>query len=202
MSYFPFFVDIKNKNFLLVGGGSTALRKAEVLSGFGCKIHVVSPKIDEKIKSLTPLCVQKEFNQTDLEGIDFAIAATDSSETNSLVSRLCKEKNIPVNSVDSPEECTFFFPAIYKNKEVVAGISTGGQSPLTASKIRRHLEETLPQTTGDAAKNLGMLRERMKKDIPRFESRKKACDELYDLFISGNTGKDEIDKILNKYISR
>ena len=32
MAYFPFYIDIENKNILVVGGGTVALRKIEKLS--------------------------------------------------------------------------------------------------------------------------------------------------------------------------
>ena len=34
MAYFPFYIDIENKNILVVGGGTVALRKIEKLSPF------------------------------------------------------------------------------------------------------------------------------------------------------------------------
>ena len=43
MSYFPFFIDIKDKPCLVVGGGMVALRKIEKLLPFGVEITVVSP---------------------------------------------------------------------------------------------------------------------------------------------------------------
>ena len=45
MSYFPMFVELKEKKCLIVGGGRIALRKAEALSDFGAEILVEAPEI-------------------------------------------------------------------------------------------------------------------------------------------------------------
>ena len=42
MSYFPFFMDVTDKQCLVVGGGEVALRKVEKLLLFDCKIKVCS----------------------------------------------------------------------------------------------------------------------------------------------------------------
>ena len=57
-------------------------------------------------------------------------------KVNRQVSALCREKRIPVNAVDMQEECTFIFPALIKEKEIVVGISTGGSSPTIAQYLK------------------------------------------------------------------
>ena len=50
MAYFPMFVDIKKKKCLIVGGGTVALRKVQVLLDFGADVVVVAPEVISKIK--------------------------------------------------------------------------------------------------------------------------------------------------------
>ena len=52
MSYFPLFVDLKDKNILIVGGGNVAFRKIVKLLPFEAKITIVSPKICSEIAEL------------------------------------------------------------------------------------------------------------------------------------------------------
>ena len=70
MAYFPFFADIKNKKFLVVGGGKTALRKIKTLVGFGCECIVIAPQINEEIYSLASFAENRNFEEKDLENID------------------------------------------------------------------------------------------------------------------------------------
>lgn len=45
MAYFPLFVDLKDKNILVIGGGKVAFRKVLKLIPFEAKIIIVSPEI-------------------------------------------------------------------------------------------------------------------------------------------------------------
>lgn len=112
MAYFPFYIDIENKNILVVGGGTVALRKIEKLSHFKPSITVVSPKICREILKFNVKAVEREFDDNDLNGAFCVISATDNEQVNSHIFELCKEKNILVNTVDDKEKCGFIFPAL------------------------------------------------------------------------------------------
>lgn len=112
MAYFPFYIDIENKNILVVGGGTVALRKIEKLSPFKPSITVVSRKICEEILKFNVKAVEREFYDNDLNGAFCVISATDNEQVNSHIFELCKEKNILVNTVDDKEKCGFIFPAL------------------------------------------------------------------------------------------
>ena len=124
MSYFPFFMEIAGKGCLIAGGGSVALRKAEKLLPFGVRIMAVAPMFCEEFRELDGVRrVERPFMPEDLEGMMFVIGATNDSAVNAEISRLCRERGIPVNIVDDRENCTFFFPALVKRGDFVAGFS-------------------------------------------------------------------------------
>ena len=50
--YFPLFIDISNKTFLVVGAGNIAARRILKLKEFGCKIIVVAKSIVVTIMDL------------------------------------------------------------------------------------------------------------------------------------------------------
>ena len=52
MPYFPVFVDLKDKEVVVVGGGKVAERKIEKLLIFEPRIRVISPKITKGIRDL------------------------------------------------------------------------------------------------------------------------------------------------------
>jgi precorrin-2 dehydrogenase/sirohydrochlorin ferrochelatase len=41
--YYPIFMDLRAKQVLVVGGGSVALRKVQILLKHGALVHLVSP---------------------------------------------------------------------------------------------------------------------------------------------------------------
>ena len=66
MAYFPMFVDIKKKKCLIVGGGTVALRKVQVLLDFGADVVVVAPEVISKIKEYPVTVYQRNFEKEDL----------------------------------------------------------------------------------------------------------------------------------------
>lgn len=201
MSYFPFFMEIKDKECLVVGGGVVALRKIEKLLPFGVKITVVSPAFCsevEEMEGITRIC--RKFEKGDINGMLFVIGATDDEAVNGKISALCREKNIPVNIVDDPKKCTFFFPALVKKGEFVAGFSTGGGSPLAARYIRKKVEDAVPEGFEKVVELLSAVREQVKAEIPDIRKRENVFKEIFALALEkeGNVTETEIEEILRK----
>ena len=183
MAYFPFFVDIKNKKCVVVGGGRVALRKIQKLLPFGVKIYVVGTKICTEIKNTeTIIFTEKEFSDNDIFMADFVISATDNEKLNAHIFDLCKQKNIPVNTVDDKDKCTFIFPALAVKDDVCAGICTGGKSPLAARKLKEYLYEIMDDDFCGAVNFLGSMRDRIKTEIKGENNRRAAFEMLWDLY--------------------
>ena len=201
MSYFPFFIEIKDQNCLVVGGGIVALRKIEKLLSFGVRITVVSPAFCpeiEEMKGITRIC--RTFEKSDVEGMLFVIGATDDEGVNGEISDLCKGRNIPVNIVDDPKKCTFFFPALVKQGEFVAGFSTGGGSPLAAQYIRQKVEGAVPVGFDKVVEVLSAVREQVKAEIPDIRKREKVFRQIFALALEkeGSITETEIREIIRK----
>lgn len=201
MSYFPFFMEIKEQKCLVVGGGMVALRKIEKLLPFGVEITVVSPAFCmeiEEMEGISRIC--RKFEPVDVEGNLFVIGATDEEGVNGEISALCRERNIPVNIVDDPEKCTFFFPALVKQGEFVAGFSTGGGSPLAAQYIRRKVEESVPEGFDRVVEIMAEIRGRIKAEIPDIKERERILKEIFALALAkaGNISATEIEEIIRK----
>ena len=201
MSYFPFFMEIKDKECLVVGGGMVALRKIEKLLPFGVKITVVSPAFCSEIEELEGIDrICRRFEREDIEGKMFVIGATDNEAVNRDIAVLCREKNIPVNIVDDPKKCTFFFPALVKEGEFVAGFSTGGGSPLAAQFIRKKVEDAVPEGFGQVVEVLSSVREQVKAEIHDIRKREKEFKEIFALALekAGNITEKEMNEIIRK----
>lgn len=174
MAYFPFFVDIEGKRWLIAGGGAVSLRKAGDLLPYGAVVQVVSPDMAAGLAELKAcaeygdrlqLCVRK-FEDSDLEDADFVIAATSDSGLNSRISQMCRDRRIPVNVVDVKDQCSFIFPSIVRKEPVVVGISTGGMSPVIARYLKARIGTVIPGGLGPFTAQLGGYRERIKALFP------------------------------------
>jgi len=145
VSYFPFFVELEQKEGLVVGGGVTALRKVQKLLPYGPRLTVVSPVFHREIEQLPELeLLRRPFDPALLEGRFFVIAATDDPELNHRIARLCRQRGILVNVVDSRADCTFLFPALVKRGDLTVGISTGGASPSAAVWLKEQIGALVP----------------------------------------------------------
>lgn len=214
MAYFPFYIDINNKVCVVIGGGRIAHRKIEILSEFGATIIVIATGICDEIYDLKKtydlknksgiqqiILKMREFLDEDILEGDFVVAATDDTILNSHISELCKMNNKLVNVVDVKEECSFVFPAIIKQEELVIAISTGGNSPAMAAKIKQEIKEFIPVYYSALIELLGEYREYIKNEVQIPEHRKLVYQELIQLaeVTKGNINKDEIHNIIKKF---
>ncbi len=197
MGYFPFFVDVENQNCLVVGGGVVALRKIEKLLPFNPNITVVSPKVHKEILSIENIdIIKRKFDFNDLKEKSFVITATDDKVLNKEIYNSCEENNIPVNTVDDKDNCSFIFPALAKNKGVTVAISTSGKSPLYAKYLRKKIE-SLIQDSESIVDNLSKYREKIKNEISLEENRKVAFEKLLEHSLSNESITDDlVDKII------
>ncbi len=190
MAYFPFYMDITDKLWIIAGGGNIALHKLELLAQFGATMTVIAPDIHEDIRLLQQgmrqgnyklEILEREFEDSDLLKAEYVIAATDDDQLNSHIARLCRELDKPVNVVDVKDECSFIFPAILKQENLVAAISTGGNSPALAARLRQDMAAVMPGYYGALNELLGRHREIIKQQITDPKARRKLYQEAIAL---------------------
>ena len=143
--YFPMFIDLTDRKIFVAGGGRIARRRIEALVKFGADIHVAAPRVCTEIALLAEegkiKILLREYRPSDLDGMDFAIAATDDREVNRAVYEECRKRGIPVNVADDKTLCDFYFPALVLTDDVVIGIGSGGESPGRVKEVRQRIEK-------------------------------------------------------------
>ena len=167
MAYFPFFMDLEGREGLILGGGTVALRKIRALLPYGPRLTVAAPEILPEIEALPGLTLlRRAFEPAMLEGKFFAVAATDSRESNRAAAALCRERGVLVNAVDDKDQCSFLFPALVKRGGLSIGVSTAGASPSAAAWVRRRIAGLLPEDFGDLLAYLAALRPLVRERVP------------------------------------
>ena len=143
--YFPMFIDLTDRKIFVAGGGRIARRRIEALVKFGADIHVAAPQVCPEIALLAEegkiRILLREYRPSDLDGMEFAIAATDDREVNRAVYAECRKRGIPVNVADDKTLCDFYFPALVLTDDVVIGIGSGGESPGRVKEVRQRIEK-------------------------------------------------------------
>lgn len=205
MSYFPMFIELKNRRCLVVGGGRIALHKVKVLEDFGAEVTVAAPEILPEIRERADvICREKKFDLADLDGQELVVAATDDAKLNSRVSEACRRAGIPVNAVDQVQDCDFIFPAYLKEGEVVAAFSSGGQSPALTQYLKEQMRPVMTPLLGELAARLGEIRELVRQRTRNESERKRIYQELLretlerESVFSGEEAEETIQKITGR----
>jgi len=182
MPFFPLFVNLSQKEILVVGGGEVATRKVEKLLPFGGKITVVAPKVTKKLKKLAKegkiKLKRRKFLTGDLKNKSLAVVAVDDLNLQRKIFKLCTKRGIPCNTVDSPRYCSFIFPALVVRGDLVIGISTGGKAPALSKEIARLIDKTLPPNTEEVLNRLYGERRKRRKGKKRREFLKRLAKDL------------------------
>ena len=136
-NFFPIFVDLSDKNILIIGAGKVAFRKISTLLETGAYITVFAKQIKEK--EITKLLfdkpniqlIMKEVDEKSLDEIItnkyvLVIAGTDDKELNSAIVKCCNKKNILVNNITSTDDMSARFCSVIDEKDCSIGISAKG----------------------------------------------------------------------------
>src|SRR3569833_3790825 len=164
MDYLPLFLQLRSQPVVVVGGGRGAVRKVDLIRRSGARVTVVAPELREELHKLAlsgafflfVLCFAVEY--LDHEAAVLVIAATDNHEVNVAVSEAARARRIPVNVVDDPALSTVFFPAIVDRSPIIVAVSSGGESPVLARRVREQIESLLPGKLGALARFMGERR--------------------------------------------
>ena len=190
MAYFPIMVDLCGKRVLIVGGGETAARKAAQLQDFGAEIIVVAKELKAAFPKEASIIV-RSFQSSDIEDNDsdifLVIAATDDREVNQEVSGLSKKYRIPVNVVDDEPLCSFTFPAVIREDDVVVSVSSGGKSPLVTQYVKKRIKEILPPDIGYINEEMGRLRKKTRETVTDQKKRREIYKEALSNLLNKNS---------------
>tara|TARA_B100000035_G_scaffold284375_1_gene267251 strand:+ start:1041 stop:2444 length:1404 start_codon:yes stop_codon:yes gene_type:complete len=178
MKYFPFFLQLNKLPCLIIGGGSVAERKLDLLIKANADITLVAPEFTDYILDLSQKhnikCLKKEYSENLLnqKKYKFVISATNNISLNEQVAKDCDAHNIIVNVVDQPDICDFIFPSILERGDITIAVSTGGASPVLARVLRTKLETMVPASYGKLAKIVSDNRLRVREKMKKFSSNK------------------------------
>jgi precorrin-2 dehydrogenase/sirohydrochlorin ferrochelatase len=160
---------MKGRPCLVVGGGNIALEKIRVLLDCETAVRAVAPEVLSEIDQMARdgkivLC-RKEYAEGDLASVSFVIAATNDQELNHRVYTEARAQGRLVNVVDDPEYCDFYFGSIVRRGALQVAISTSGESPAFAQRLKQEIDEALPPDTDSWLARLGELRRQINQRV-------------------------------------
>ena len=164
-SLFPMFMKLAGKSCLVVGAGRVGAPKIAGLIDTGAHIQVVAIEAGSQVREWAAAekieLELRAFTESDLDGKFLAVVATAETSLNEFIYREAQRRGVLCNVVDVPEYCDFFYPAVVRRGDLQIAISTGGQSPSLAQKIRQQLERQFGEGYAAWVEQLGETRRRI-----------------------------------------
>ena len=143
-SLFPMFMKLAGKQCLVVGAGKVCEPKIGGLIDTDARIHVVAISATDQVREWADAgkieLELRAFSSSDLDDKFLAVVATASRSLNERIYLEAQQSGVLCNVVDVPEYCDFFYPAVVQRGNLQIAISTAGQSPSLAQKLRQQLE--------------------------------------------------------------
>lgn len=142
---FPMFMKLNERSCLVVGAGNIGEQKIAGLLETGARIRVVAieatPTVREWAREGRIELELRPYRSSDLEGVFLAVVATSSRTLNERIYGDAQARRVLCNVVDVPDLCDFFYPSVVRRGDLQIAVSTAGQSPSLAQKIRQQLEK-------------------------------------------------------------
>lgn len=179
---YPIFVKLEQLELLLVGAGNVGLEKLTSLlaNSPDARITIVAPAIKNEIRDLladhpSVKISQRSFEDADLNNKHLVILASDDKELHKRVKLLAETKGILVNVADTPDLCDFYLGSIVQKGNLKIAISTNGQSPTIAKRIKEMLNDVLPGEIDELLDSMRNIRDKISGD---FAKKVKRLNEL------------------------
>jgi precorrin-2 dehydrogenase/sirohydrochlorin ferrochelatase len=153
---------LDGRQILVVGAGKVGEPKIAGLLDTGAQIRVVAleatPTVREWAKIGRIELDLRPFTSSDLDGAFLAVVATSSRSLNERIYRDAQIRRVLCNVVDVPDLCDFFYPSVVRRGDLQIAVSTAGQSPSLAQKIRQQLEKQFGPGYAEWVAELGATR--------------------------------------------
>ncbi|SEL76290.1 uroporphyrin-III C-methyltransferase / precorrin-2 dehydrogenase / sirohydrochlorin ferrochelatase [Colwellia chukchiensis] len=176
MKYFPIFLDAKDINAMIIGGGEVAARKIELLLKSTTQISIMAaslnPSVERLVRSHQLTWLSHNYQAGHLGDCNLVIAATDSREVNSAIAAESNQLKLLTNVVDQPELCNYITPAIIDRNPMIIAMSSSGSAPILLRMLREQIEKTLPYGYGKLADFSFKFREHVKARIKSMRERR------------------------------
>jgi precorrin-2 dehydrogenase/sirohydrochlorin ferrochelatase len=207
MRYYPANLDVRDRECLVVGGGSVGERKVKTLLECGARVTVVTTLATKSLQDLASKgrikLETREYEPSDMEGKFLVIGATDNEAVNEKVSRDAAERNLLCNIADRPASCTFVLPAIVQQGDLLIAISTSNKSPAVARRIRETLEKQFGPEYHALLNLMGAIRQKLLAQGKSPEAHKRKFEQLLDGGLLEKVRENrvqEIDELLKEVL--
>jgi len=214
MEYFPIFIDLKDKNVLVIGDYRILEFKINKMIEAGAKIIYLSDILPEKIETYIKTgkvnYIRDQFNEKYLDDVWLVVCGTHDSKLKEKVVKASTARKLFCNFVDEASISSFISPSVISKGDITIAISTKGKSPALNKYLKNQIMNTIGDEYSILADILGKMRKKVIQNIPDQKKRSELFDtivqdqKVLDLINDNNSTEAEIlvEEIIEKEINR
>lgn len=187
MPFYPVFLDLRGRACVVIGSGALAEEKVKGLLHAGATVTVIAPALSPELENLAEegrIAVRRRmYLSGDLQGAVLGLVCFGSAQAPETVGAIwqeARESGILINTIDDPPHCDFLAPSIVRRGDLAVAISTGGNAPALAVRLRQKLEGMLGDEHGRFLALAGAVRARLAAAVPDFATRRERWYRLVD----------------------
>lgn len=158
---YPLFLNLKNRACVVVGGSEMAEGKARELLDAGARVRLIVPEVTRQISAWAQTGTlewkPRSYATGDLQDA-FLVVSVAGPDINALVFADAERQCMFCNAVDDIPNCSCYASAVVRRDPLQIAISTGGNSPALAQRLRKEFEEQFSEDYGPWVRQLGESR--------------------------------------------
>lgn len=161
---YPLFLNLRNRACMVIGGNEIAEAKIRDLLAAGAQVKVIAPEVTDAIAAWAATgrvhWENRHYEAGDLRGALLVVTAAGSS-TNAEVYAEAEGRKTLCNAVDDVKHCNCYAASVVRRDPLQLAISTAGNSPALAHRLRLELEQQFVSEYSSWVKELGEQRRRL-----------------------------------------
>jgi len=158
---YPLFLNLQGRTCVVVGGTEMAEGKTRELVDAGARIRLIAPEVTNQISAWVQegkLHWEPKVHEAgDLREAYLVVSVAD-TDTNARVFADAEAQHIFCNAVDDIQHCSCYASAVVHRGPLQIAISTAGNSPALAQRLRKEFEGQFGEEYGPWVEHLGKTR--------------------------------------------
>lgn len=157
---FPIVLCADKLNIILAGNGKSAVRRLGLLraAGAGGNLTIYSTEPCEELKAESDITIGLP-SEEEIKNASVLMLVGLGVEIETELAELARKVGTLVNVEDKNHLCDFYFSSTIRRGDLLLTVSTAGQSPTLAKRIKEKLSELFPESWKNRVAEIGNKRD-------------------------------------------
>lgn len=143
MNFLPIALALAEAPIVIIGGSDEGVRKAQRLARITTNVTFIAPKIPDSVRQLGFTLKERDFEESDLNGIRVLFICTSDHERNHALYHLAHNRGILACVCDDKPYCDFISPAIVRQDNITIAVGSDGSDVKRAIRIRNRINQLI-----------------------------------------------------------